>query len=467
MKPRCAQGGAIAIIAVLLLPVLVGACGLALELSLAFQRQAQLQQLADSVALSAAQQLDGTAAGIDTAYSRAVAAMNDREVRGVGTFLLSPSALSFAGSATGPWLDFNAARAAPGGLRFARADMGTLDASFTTLPRAFSRLLGAASATTVGAQAVAGPNGIRVLPLAICAASSTPVALRANGGGANERVDYGFRWGVGYNLLALNPASGAAAGESFLVDPLSPPGSAALASSTEDSQVAPFMCAGKLAYTTVAGRLNLRRNAGFSLWRQLNSRFNDYGGAFPCDPYSAPPDTNVREYFGAQANWMNSNPPQATAASSTPAAGKPLMTIADDPPPLPAVAPAQYGTLWAYGPARKFTSGNFGTGNWSILYPASPALSAPTWPTTAPYGNANYDDPPVENDPGRRERRLLYVPLMSCPIGAGVNVDGEVLAVARFLLTARASATAVPAEFAGILSARELAALATDVELLR
>lgn len=467
MRARGTQGGAIAIIAALSLPVLVGVCGLALELSLAFQRQAQLQQLADTVALSAAQQLDGTAAGITAAHARALAAAIGREVRGVGNIVLSTDVLSFASTATGPWLTYGAAGANPGSLRFVRADMAALDASFTTLPQAFGRLLGAAGATTVSAQAVAGPNGLRVLPLAICAASTTPVALRANGGGVNERVDYGFRWGVGYNLLALNPASGAAAGESFLVDPLSPPGSPALASSTTDSQVAPFMCAGTLAYTSMTGWLHLRRNAGFNLWTHLNSRFNDYGGAFPCDPYTAPPDANVREYIGAQASWMNSNPPQATAASTTPAAGKPLMTIADDPPPLPSVAPAQYGTLWAYGPAKQFATGNLGTGNWSRLYPATPALSAPTWPTNAPYGNANYSTAPADNAPGRRERRVLYVPLLSCPIPAGVNVDGEVLAVARFLLTARASATVVPAEFAGILSARELAALATDVELLR
>jgi len=52
-------------------------------------------------------------------------------------------------------------------------------------------------------------------------------------------------------------------------------------------------------------------------------------------------------------------------------------------------------------------------------------------------------------------------------VPAGANVDGTVLAVARFLLTAQATATEVPGEFAGILSAKELAALATDVELLR
>ena len=59
------------------------------------------------------------------------------------------------------------------------------------------------------------------------------------------------------------------------------------------------------------------------------------------------------------------------------------------------------------------------------------------------------------------------MPLLACPVAAGVNVEGTVLAVARFFLTAQASATELPGEFAGVLSARELALLATDVELLR
>ena len=210
----------------------------------------------------------------------------------------------------------------------------------------------------------------------------------------------------------------------------------------------------------------MRRNPGFGLWQQLNSRFGVYGGSNACDPYSAPPDTNVREYRGALASWMNSSPPQASAASSTPAAGKPLATIADGAPPLPAVAPAQYGTLWAYGPARRYAGGSFTTGSWNVLYPASPALNGSTWPTaSAPYFNANYSTAP--SNAGRKGRRLLYVPLLSCPVAAGTYVDGTVLAVARFLLTAQATAAEVPGEFAGILSAQELAALATDVELLR
>ncbi len=465
---RRRERGSVAIMAAFTLPVAVGLCGLALELSLAFQRQAQLQQLADSVALGAAQQLDSTASGIVAAYNKALQTALNSRIRGVGNVALGADALSFAGEPDGPWLDYGAASATPAGLRYVRADMAALGAGFTSLPALFGSLLGTRGATTVGARAVAGPNGLRVLPFAICAPSSTPAAVRDNGGGALELVQYGFRFGVGYNLLALNPAAGASSGEYFLVDPVSAPGSAAALASTEDSQVAPFMCSGKLAYPSLAGLLHLRRNGAFGLWRQLNSRFGSYGGSNACEPYTAPADTNVREFRGSQASWMSSYPPQASAAGSTPAAGKPLMTIADNAPVLPAVAPAQYGTLWAYGPARQSNNSNFAWNKWGVLYPSAPAFAntgIPWSSSPAPY--QGFVTAPAAGIPSRKERRLLYVPLLSCPIAAGSAVEGSVLAVARFLLTAQASASEVPGEFAGILSAKELAALATDVELLQ
>lgn len=467
MKRR-RERGSVAIMAAFTLPIAIGLCGLALELSLAFQRAAQLQQVADSVVLAAAQQLDGTAAGVAAAFSKAQQTASNRQLRGVGSVVLNTGALSFASDAAGPWLDYGSASAAAAGLRYVRADMAALGADFTSLPATFGNLLGARDATTVGAHAMAGPNGLRVLPFAICAPSSTPVATRDNGSGALEQVQYGFRFGVGYNLLALNPAAGATSGEYFLVDPVSAPGTPAAAASTDDSEVAPFMCIGKLAYSSLAGRLHLRRNGAFGLWRQLNSRFGLYGGSDACDRYTAPADTNVREFRGSQASWMSSNPPQASAASSTPSAGKPLMTVADSAPPLPAVAPAQYGTLWAYGPARQSNNSNFAFNKWGILYPSSPGFSN----TTSPWSNSpspyqGLVTMPTAGTPVRKERRLLYVPLLSCPIAAGSAVDGTVLSVARFLLTAQASASEVPGEFAGILSAKEQASLSTDVELLQ
>ncbi|WP_342118948.1 TadE/TadG family type IV pilus assembly protein [Pseudoduganella sp. OTU4001] len=468
MKAR-RQRGSVSAMYGIVLPVIVALMGMTLDLSLAFQRRAQLQQVVDVAAVTAAQQLNDAVGGITAARTLAGVAVAMRQVRGTQVVALPDAAYSFAAAPEGPWVSYASALAQPSGLRYVRVDAAALGADYTSMPVLFGSFLNASGPTTLDASATAGPNALRVLPLAICAASSVPVAVRSNGGGVDELVYYGFRHGVNYNLLALNPAAGASTGEYFLVDPASPPGSTPLPASTDDANVAPFMCTGKLAYTAMVGEwLHLRRGGAFGLWQQLNSRFGDNSSTFACDNYSAPPDTNVRDYFGANASWMNSAPPQASAASSTPAAGKPLLTIADAPPPLPAVAAAQYGTLWAYGPAKSSPSaGAIAAGKWNILYPATPALAAPGWPSTGPYGTNAYMTAPAGGVAGRKGRRLLHVPLLACPIPAGAYVDGQVLAVARFLLTAHASATAVPGEFAGILSASDVAKLSSDVELLR
>lgn len=465
-RPARQRGGFILIFA-LALTVLLGLLAFALELPRAFQRKSQVQQFMDTSALAAAHKLNGTAAGVVNAYGNAWALGLDHRFRGLDNlYQLPQAALSFARSPQGPWLDYAGAQQAPENLHYVRADSAALAADVNSLPSRLGILLDARDPIVVAGRAVAGPNGTRVLPLALCAASSVPVATRANPNNANELVLYGFRQGVGYNLLAQNPAAGASSGEYFLVDPIRPPGSAPLPGSSDDANVAPFMCAGKLAYPSLDGQLNLRRPGTFGLWQQLNSRFGDYAAGVGCDQYSAPPDINVREYRGAAASWMNRVPTRLTAAGSTPAEGQPLATVADAAPPLPALAPQQYGVLWAYGQPRATPTTYVGYYQWTNLYPAAPSLNAINWPFAGPYNTPGFTTPPASPLVGRKGRRLLYVPLLECPVPAGTNVTGKVLAVARFLLTARASATEVPGEFAGILTAAEVGALASDVELL-
>jgi len=73
------------------------------------------------------------------------------------------------------------------------------------------------------------------------------------------------------------------------------------------------------------------------------------------------------------------------------------------------------------------------------------------WPGAGlpPYRNPAYSTAPPQA--GRSFRRLLYVPLLSCPVPAGQYVAAPVVAVARFLMTAPATATELSAEFAGVL----------------
>jgi hypothetical protein len=463
-----AQRGAVAILYAMLLLVLLGCAGLAIDLALLYQRKEQLQQAVDSMALAAALQLDGSAAGVSAARSKAEEIAVTHQIRGDRMLVLSDAALTFSsdgGASAASWLSYSAALAAPAGLHYARVDSAQLAPDFGQVAPFFMGVLNAALASaSVAAAAVAGPRAIDVLPLAICAMSASPSAVRANGGVSNELVEYGFRYGVTYNLLNLNPAAGAGSGEYFLVDPLAPPGMPGAASNTDATHLAPFMCSGQLAYTRVSGgTLSLRRSMPFALANQLNSRFDMYGGSNACVPAAAPPDSNVRSYAGAGASWMGSAPSQPSALASTPAAGQPLRTIADLTPPLVPSLPGKYGVLWAYGAARRSSGGNFATTSWNTLYPAAPTLSASGWSAaTPPYHAAAFSTAPSQ--PGRKGRRVLNVPLLACPVAAGATPQASVLAIGRFLLTAPASAAEVPGEFAGVV---DEATLTANVELIR
>lgn len=56
-----------------------------------------------------------------------------------------------------------------------------------------------------------------------------------------------------------------------------------------------------------------------------------------------------------------------------------------------------------------------------------------------------------------RGRRVLNVPLLSCPIVPGARATATVLCVGRFFMTVPATPTTLYAEFAGLLPARRLA----------
>ncbi|MGO4381820.1 pilus assembly protein TadG-related protein [Pseudoduganella sp. RAF53_2] len=466
------QRGSAAVTFALMLAVMVGFCGLAIDLGMMYFRKSQLQNAADSVALAAAFQLNGTTAGVNSARIESVNVGSNQFIGQGNSLEWSDTALTFSADPDAPdnaWLSIDAAKATPANLRYARVNTNAFGDLNSVRPLLMGVLGSGNDPVNLAGTAVAGPHAMNVLPFAICAMSSTASATRANGGAAQELVEYGFRYGVGYNLLNLNPAAGATSGEYFYIDPIAPPGTPSLQANLSDSQLAPFICNGTLAYATLAGApLNLRRPAGFNLWQQLNSRFDSYGGAPACNPEAAPPDSNIRSFSAAAATWMNNAAALQTAQATAPAAGQPLRTIADPAPVLPPVASGLYGVLWAYGPARRSTGSNFGTVNWQILYPSAPAMAPGAWPSSpAPYKNAAYTTAPSR--PGRSGRRVLYVPLLSCPVAAGQYVTASVLAVARFLMTAPATSTVLSAEYAGVLTTAAAGEpqLSAEVELIR
>lgn len=468
------QRGAIAIVFALMLMVLVGFVGMSLDLGRVYNRKVELQAVANIAAVVAARQLNGTAAGVVNALTQAANAVNSLKYQyNQRSINWNNAALSFSSSSNGTWFDAGAAQAAPDGLQFVKADTSKLDASLATINLVFMRVLSETLASSsVSVKAVAGRSSINVAPLAVCALSPNAAAARANPGppANSELTEYGFRRGVAYDLMQLNPNGTAA--ENFVIDPFDPPGVSGAASNTAASVVGPYACTGRLAIPRITGApITVSRPFPLaSLVNQLNSRFEQYAGS-QCSFATAPPDMNIKSFlYGSAIPWMAATPGgQGASLLST---GGILWTIAD---PLPAPATntaAMYGPLWAYARAVPYSSyvpgvkepaggyAPFATSAWSTLYkPGAPTATA-AYPTgvSTPYMATNGSNflAPSAAHKGVANRRVLNVALLSCPIGGGTTTTATVLGIGKFLMTVPATATSLYAEFGGLATEQSL-----------
>lgn len=463
MTPRAPHRGSISVIFALMLAGLLAFTGLALDLAQMFNRKQELQRLADAVALAAAQSLNGAADGVADAVAQAAEIAPRYRYSYRKKVVWNSRALSFAtrpDAGSGEWKDVAGASASPGGLRYARVDTSQLD-GIGAVATPFAALLGDAYASaTVAAVAVAGRSDIEVAPLAVCAMSAVADGSRSYGAGGAEWVQYGFRFGVTYNLLNLNPAAGAAVPEYFLVAPQ------AASTDVTDAKVGPFLCSGSMQRDSITGAtVAVRRPGAFTFSGHLNTRFNQFSAAVPCTERGAPPDTNILSY--AAPNWMAKKPTAPHAQPGAVDATQKLDTVADRGTAAP--ADVDYGTLWAYGAAKRADNhAAIPVSQWPQLYKVASGntpLTNGSFPGVSPYLTPQaVGQSQSPSKAGRSGRRLLHIPLLACPVAAGASAQAQVRAVARFLLTAPASATAVSAEFAGVVSEQ---ALGGAVELYR
>jgi Flp pilus assembly protein TadG len=477
------QRGAVGIMFAILIFVLFGFIALALDLSLLYNRKVELQALADAAALAAANRLVGTNAGVQNALSAAATeASNFRYHYHKLPVTWSNAAIKFSSSATTPdgdWVDAGSALASPQGLLFAKVDTSALDLEYGTVNTMFMQVLSAAQATvTTRGDAIAGRSSINVVPLAICALSPTKWNPRSNTGPAPnvELEEYGFRRGVSYDLMNLNPNSTETA-ENFVIDPIAPLGSVGSSLNTSVAVVGPFVCAGSMPRPRVTGAtIAVSRLFPIDLlFNQLNSRFNQYVGDV-CNPIQAPPDANIRAYVSSTSvPWMTPSPGSNQTASTWKQAGHLYTRASPSPPPAGTTAP-MYGPLWSFARAVPYSSyvagvpepaagyATFGTAAWTTLYNPSQGFNA--YPAATPYaaGAAPNFEAPSSNGPGIRLRRVLNVPLLACPVGAGANVTATVLSIGRFFMTVPATNTTISAEFAGLVPEESLGG---PVELVR
>lgn len=449
---RRQQQGAIAIVFGLTLAVLLTMGGFVIDLGHLYIAKTELQNGADAAALAGAKDLNETTAGVTNAFDQAQKVALKNQYNFSSNIVLTD--ITFGPSPDGPWSSLADAQASPNSKTFVRVDTGS-----KTIDTYLMRVAGINTTNTSGV-AVAGRFVNDITPIGICAidpAHQTASYSYTGPPAITEIVEYGFRRGVAYNLFDLNPLSGGPS-DPYLINPVDAPPAACQASHSSTSFTAPFMCNGSTAVlASGSGQVYTNTGLGASLAASLNSRFDDYSGPSVCDPVTAPPDSNIKEYpckgggtgcaaTSVPSNWME------PAGATLPSREDLLLSGANSryqlPPLMPAAAGfaqfASYGVLWAYGPAYQSNGGSPAAvaaaitpaqANLNPLYNSSavsyfdtsvsgyPTVAGSGFPAgtpAAPYNQtsgAYFQAPPV-HPPGARNRRILNVVLIDCTIAA-------------------------------------------------
>lgn len=491
---RRQQRGAFAIMFIPLLVVMLGFCGLALDMGRIYNRKVDLHGMAKAAAIAAARELNGTPAGITAAKSAARETVERLRYQYFGSgapFSWSDEALSFSASSArnGTWTASSSASGATAAqvasLYFARVDTDGLAPEISTVETFFIRVLAnSLREVRISDSAIAGRTTLKVVPIGICAMSPEAATVRtatsSSGSTLSELVQHGFRRGVSYDLMQLNPSGTQPL--RFAVNPAAVPGTSS--SDFAIPALAPFVCHGSMWVPRVTGsRLRVSELPSAaplaSLHAALNTRFDQYAST-ACTPNGAPPDINIKSYAYDQAGvvrWMSPNI-GSPAALSTTERGR-LETVADL--TTPPSSPGNYGPLWAYAKAARAPSppdspepangySTFGTSDWSTLYKSGPTASGyPASPPT-PYqsgltSSGNYQPPRAATRPLETpHRRALHIPLLACTPTApsGSNAEATAVGIARFFMTVPATENSLVAEFAGLIPE---STLSSQVEL--
>jgi Flp pilus assembly protein TadG len=495
---RRRQRGAVMIVFALSMVALFGFMALVIDLGRVYVVRTELQNAADAAALAGAKELNQTYAGVcgtssgpclpDSAVARAIAMAAQNNFKFSEAVTITIENIS-VGSC--PEDDCMVAAstvttdALAAGKTFLKVDIrsGGLATFF-----ALAAGTGTASTSTYG-RAVAGHFVTQIIPMGVCAIDPATSGGRrpVAGGLPDELTEFGFRRGIAYNIPQLNPLG--AQGDPIWINPLNAPPGTCDQSNSSASVMKPFLCTGtSTVITTVPGQVYANTGGSYGpMEKALNSRFDDFAGGTACDPATAPPDANVKEYAytrptptgGGPRDWMqpllNTLPERQSIEINT-ATGKPY-----DPPTI-----QQYGALWSYsravqaqGASPNATAGAaFALSDWENLYgtglaadtsvdgyPANPSIPPfPIGSVAAPYntldGNKYFSGPSVAH-PGKRNRRVLNVAIIDCTglaPGPGLACATlPVVGVGKFFMQTNACLTgcnprAIHAEFAGLIN---------------
>lgn len=472
------QRGAIAIMTIVLLPVLIGFLGLAIELGRIYNRKVEMQSVADAMAISAAKKLNGTSSGIDDAIEAARVVVESGDVTTTRPryqynrlMNFSETAIQFAKSLDGGgWMSAQAAKLSPAHVAYVKVDTNGLNSDYGKVALVFMKILGNFEPLYISHATVAGRPYIKLMPFAICAMSrsaSEPFKDRTSSG-LVELTEYGFRRGISYNIMKLSPNT--TAGVSYTVDPVGLPPKGGNFST---DIIASAVCTGKVGLPKVVGQtVNLQKNFPFSQFvGHLNSRFDLPSG--PCNSTAAPPDSNVKQFTYASNNWMTNPGRQVAKESTSPSR---IETVADLVPPTGQTS-GSYGPLWTFAQAVPWSSYTAGgiepsqgylpfdatSTTWNSLYANNPGLASYPKDAKGAYRSPYFTqvNGPPTNYPGVPFRRVLNVPLLEC---LAPDSPGKVVAIGRFFMTVQADTNGIYAEFAGVTLNDELS---SAVELMQ
>lgn len=472
---RHRQRGAVAIMFGLSAVVLFGFMGLALDLSQTYDRKTELQNAADAAALAGAKELKGTSAGIDSAVNKA------RTIAGVHKFkfgtsiVLADAAITFGSSPEGSWQSISDAKANPTAIFFIKIDTRGGNANYGRVNTSFMQVLSPSLSTTnTFGLAVAGRFALGVTPLGVCALSKIKhEALVHPGLADSELMEFGYRRGIAYDIINVNPLGTTA--DKYLLNPLDiatgPNDNGCTPSNNNTPTVRPFLCSGTSnIITSLPGYVFANTGMQATLNEDFNSRF------VTSTSCTVPPDANIREYpantsaaTGDPTEWMTSPLANATAQTvNLNAAGVPFYLTAT---PAPAAAKADdWGVLWSYNPAVKFAAPNspYTTADWPLLYPTTPAPT-PTvkaaYPASSPYDQSGGNF--YQKGAGDRDRRVLNVAIIDCD---SLKKNGkcstlQVLGVGKFFMPVQSDIPKhLDGEFAGLISEAQLT---TEIKLYK
>lgn len=181
---------------------LFGMAGLAVDIGRMYITKNEAQSYADSAALYAAQQLDGTANGLTNADN---AVNNNPNQWNFGTTAFSGTLTEYSVNGTSGWATSGSV-ANPATIRYVRVTPTVSNVALFFLP-----VIGAGTSTTVKASAVAGqianPNGAIVFPYSpianVDATNSSQLPTTGDPFGFTPGVQYDLKWPASATLGTL------------------------------------------------------------------------------------------------------------------------------------------------------------------------------------------------------------------------------------------------------------------------